>query len=180
MNYTSLEKYGIKLFPLTADKIELVRNWRNNPKISQYMEFSEYITSDMQKKWFEKINNSNNNFFYTINVEGKDIGLINIKDVDFQEKTGETGIFIWDDEYLNSDYAIRAVLCIHDFAFQELSLNKLLGHTLSNNKRAIRLNSFLGYKILPNQENIVNQRCELTKDDYFKSTNKVRLLFQKN
>ena len=46
------EKYGVKLERLTADKIELVRNWRNDPKISQYMEFRDHITAEMQKKWF--------------------------------------------------------------------------------------------------------------------------------
>ena len=40
----SFEKYGITLKRLTVDKIELVRNWRNDPKISQYMEFRDYIT----------------------------------------------------------------------------------------------------------------------------------------
>ena len=133
----------------------------------------------MQKKWFEKINNSDNNFFYTINVEGKDIGLINIKDVDFQEKTGETGIFIWDDEYLNSDYGLRAIFCIHDYAFYKLNLNKLLGHTLNNNRRAKRLNESIGYKTLPNQGNILNQKCELLKSDYEIKTEKLRLMLKK-
>jgi hypothetical protein len=54
------EKYGVKLERLTADKIELVRNWRNDPKISQYMEFRDHITAEMQKKWFASVDNENN------------------------------------------------------------------------------------------------------------------------
>ena len=47
-----LEKYGICLEKLTHDKIELVRRWRNHPKIRRYMEFREEITPEMQEKWF--------------------------------------------------------------------------------------------------------------------------------
>ena len=86
-----LEKYGIILKRLTYDKIELVRNWRNDPKISQYMEFRDYITLEMQEKWFQKINNDNN-FFFIIEYEGKEIGIANIKDIEYKEKTGEAGI----------------------------------------------------------------------------------------
>ena len=67
-----LEKYGVTLKQLTHDKIELVREWRNDPKISQYMEYREYITSEMQEKWFEETNNDKN-YFFLIEFEGKEI-----------------------------------------------------------------------------------------------------------
>ena len=166
MTHNIIEGFNLKLIRLTEDKIELVRRWRNDPKISQYMEFRDYITSDMQKKWFEKISKSDNNFFYIINVEGKDIGLINIKDVDFQEKIGEPGIFIWDDDFLNSDYSFRASLCLLDFAFYTLNLEKMVAHVLCDNKRAIQFNKIWGYKLSKNQEGIYNQEYTLSFNDY--------------
>ncbi len=39
-----LENYGVRLKRLTHDKIELLRQWRNDPKIQQYMFYREYIT----------------------------------------------------------------------------------------------------------------------------------------
>ncbi len=39
-----LENYGVRLKQLTHDKIELLRQWRNDPKIQQYMFYREYIT----------------------------------------------------------------------------------------------------------------------------------------
>jgi len=58
-----LSNYDITLVRLTYDQLELVRNWRNDPKISQYMEFRDYITPEMQIKWFNKVNNRNNYYF---------------------------------------------------------------------------------------------------------------------
>lgn len=174
-----INKYGVTLRPLTHDKIELVRKWRNDPKISQYMEFRGVITPEMQEKWFERISKSGSDFYFLMVVDGKEIGLINVKDVDWDKKTGETGIFIWDDDYLNSDYAIRFIIAIHDFSFEELGLESLHGHTLSNNKRANRLNKAIGYDVLPSQEIVANKACFLIKENYYKKTELLRALLGK-
>ena len=51
----------------------------------------------MQEKWFEKINNDNN-FYFIIEYEGREVGMINIKDVDYEKRTGEPGMFLYDDD----------------------------------------------------------------------------------
>ena len=158
-----LEGYGVKLRRLTEDKIELVRKWRNDPKIQQYMEYREYITPEMQKAWFKKIDNDNN-FYFIIEYQGKEIGVINIKNVDYERKTGEPGIFIYDDACLNLDVGIRASLCQNDFIWNVLNLEWLHGHVLKSNKRAVRMNALFGYKLLPEQENKELQECILTRD----------------
>ena len=171
-----LEKYDIVLNRLTHDKIEMIRNWRNSSKIARFMEFREYITPEMQEKWFKSIDNENN-FFFIIEYEKKEIGLINIKDVDYEQKTGEGGIFIFDDAYLNSDVSFRANLCISDFFFETLGMEKLIVHILSDNKRAIKYNLMFGYEKQPNQEKINNQLYCLEKEIYFKKRSLICKLF---
>ena len=171
-----LEKYGVILKRLTHDKIELVRNWRNDPKISQYMEFRDYITPEMQEKWFQKIDNDTN-FFFIIEYEGKEVGLINIKDIDYEEKTGEGGIFIHDVECLNSDISFRSVLCMFDFFFETLGLEKNKAHILRDNKRAIQYNKMLGFELQSNQENVYNQLYILDKEKYLKKRTLISRLF---
>lgn len=171
-----ITNYGIILSRLTEYKIEVVRNWRNDPKIAQYMEFKDYITPKMQLDWFKKINNDNN-YFFIIEFEGREIGLINVKEIDNDEKMGEGGIFIYDDNYLNSDVSFRASLCLNDFCFETLQLKRMKAHILRNNKRAIQFNKFLGYKIAENQDGILNQLYYLTKDDYSIKKEKIIKLF---
>jgi RimJ/RimL family protein N-acetyltransferase len=163
---TIIEKYGITLRRLTKVDIELVRNWRNDPKISKYMEFRDYITPEMQEEWFDKINNDHN-FFFIIEKDEKKIGLINIKDIDYDQKTGEGGIFIYDDEFLNNDISFRATLCICDFFFETLNLEREIAHILRDNKRAIQYNLMLGFEKQPNQDNVYNQIYYLEKEKYF-------------
>ena len=95
-----------------------------------------------------------------------------IKDIDYQSKRGEAGIFIWDERYLNSDVSFRATFALFDFAFDDLKLNRIISHVLSDNKRAIQFNKLMGFKLLTGQENIYNQEYNLDITDYIRVKNK--------
>ncbi len=169
-----ITKYGVTLNRLTQDKIEMVRQWRNNPKISQFMEYRENITFEMQQKWFEEINNDNN-YYFIIEYENKEVGLVNVKNIDYKEKEGEAGIFIYDDSLLNSTISFQAILCLYDFCFETLNLDKMIAHTFRNNKRAIKFNKIFGYQISENQERIENQMYILRKKEYFENRSYISL-----
>lgn len=167
-----ISKYGVTLRQLTEDKLEMVRNWRNDPKISQYMEYRDYITPEMQINWFKKINNKHN-YYFIIEFEGKEIGLSNLRDIDYEKGEGEGGIFIYDDEYLNSTVSFQTDLCLHDFAFEGLKLKRIIAHIMKDNKRAIQYNKMQGLKLQPNQENVVNQLYTLELNDYIEAKKKL-------
>lgn len=170
-----IEGYGVKLKRLTHDKIELLRQWRNDPKIQQYMIYREEITPEMQEKWFQKINNDNN-FYFIIEYEGKEIGCVNIKDIDYEKRTGEPGIFIYDDEFLNTDVPMRASFCQGDFIWDTLQLEELHIHVLKSNQRAVKENLFFGYELLPDQENQDNQEYVLTRKRMIEVSKRVNRL----
>lgn len=172
-----VQGYGIALTRLTVEKIELLRNWRNDPKIQQYMEYREYITPEMQRNWFARIDNENN-YYFIISCEGKDIGLVNLKDIDYQRKCAEPGIFIYDDDYLNGDTGVRAALLNTDFAFDELKLDFLYGHVLKTNKRSIRFSSLFGYKISDGQDDVVNQLYTLDRETYLQKRDYLKRLLR--
>lgn len=173
MEINPITKYGVTIRPLTHDKIEMVRQWRNHPKISQYMEFRDEITPEMQEKWFQKISSSGRDFYFIIEVEGKEIGLINVKDVDFKKKEGEPGIFIWDDIYLETDVPMRASFCFFYFVWEILMLDKLIAHVLNDNPRAIQMNKGLGYSISNNQDGIYNQEYTLNRGTFYRKNEKI-------
>ena len=169
-----LEGYGVTLRRLTHDKIETVRQWRNDPKIQQHMFYREYITPEMQERWFAKLDKKCN-FYFIIEYNGKEIGLINIKDINWETKIGEPGIFIYEDEYLNGDAAIRASFVMTDFGFYTLGLELLKGHILPNNKRAVRFNKAIGYSI----SNAETNEWALDLANYEKHTKSLREYLKK-
>ena len=168
-----LENYGVKLVRLSAEKIELVRNWRNDIKISQFMEYQKFITPEMQKEWFDSINNDNN-LYYIIVYKEEEIGLINIKDINYENKSGEGGVFIFNDRYLNTDISYKSHICLFDYYFLKLNLDIIKSHVRGFNQRARRLTLYMGFKPINETEYI------LTKDDYLNNSNRIRLVNKYN
>jgi UDP-4-amino-4,6-dideoxy-N-acetyl-beta-L-altrosamine N-acetyltransferase len=169
----TINQYGVTLQRITEDDLELLRYWRNQQSVKQYMDYREYITPEMQKKWFASVNNKFNYYFIII-FEGKKVGLINAKNFSYENGFGEGGIFIWDQDYINSFAAVFSTLCILNFVFIETKLCKLSrARILKDNERAIHYNTVIGYKLCPGQENVVNQLYELSLDDYITSTQRL-------
>jgi UDP-4-amino-4,6-dideoxy-N-acetyl-beta-L-altrosamine N-acetyltransferase len=165
--------YGIELTLLAEEDIELVRQKRNSAHVRRHMEYREEITPAMQEKWFRSIDNEHNNY-YVITTKGKKVGLINGAEVDWDKhETGNGGIFIWEEEYWNTLIPVSASLLLTDISFI-VGLERIYIKVLRDNPRAITFNRMLGYKQLPGQENVYNQRYLLTEDAYREATARLK------
>ncbi len=162
---------------LTLDDIELVREHRNSSEVSQFMEYREQITSEMQVTWFNSINN-NFNLYFVIEYKGKKIGLINGKDIDWENGTMETGVFIWEQNYLNTHIPLIAVLVFGELGVLTFGLTAY-AHILKSNHRAKRYNKLLGFQICDDQENVENQLYKMTRESYLKKAKFIRGAFLK-
>jgi hypothetical protein len=166
-----LEQYGVKLVRVQEPDIEMLRVWRNS--VSEFMEYRTHITPEAQKAWFSTIDNQFN-YYFIIWFEGKQVGLINAKNFDPVQGFGEGGIFIAEKEYINSFAAVFATLCMLNFMLVKLDVCKISRiRILRTNERAIQYNQLLGYKLLPGQEDVLNQMYELHVDDYLKMGSKL-------
>lgn len=168
-----LSNYGITLKRLTHDKIEMLRGWRNDPKIQQTMFYREYITPEMQERWFQNLDKTRN-YYFIIEFNGNEIGLINVKNIDFVQKNGESGVFIYDDRYLNTDMAYRAHLVMFDYMYEVLKLDYTYSHILEGNTRAIRFMHFLGGDVVENNAGALY--CELYAEQYLTNNNRLHFL----
>lgn len=169
-----IRKYDLVLERLKEKDIELVRNKRNQPEINSTMIFRQHIDRDMQQKWFRSINNIYNNYFL-IHHRNNPIGLINGKDINFEERSSEGGMFIWDKQYWGGIYPALASMIMSDFNFivNEFETNYI--RILHSNPKAKAHNQLLGYKPSTNfPANDQYQIFELTKKDYLITGNKLR------
>jgi len=170
-----LSRYGINLRRVENSDIELIRKWRNHPDIRKYMEYQKKISKAQQIKWFSEINNELN-YYLMINVGGKDVGVINCRDVNLIDNYGEGGIFIWDKEYLKSPIPVFASIILIDFIFNELKIgDKSFIRIMKNNVRAIEYNKALGYFLIPGQVGVKNQWYLLTRDGFNKKAKKIMI-----
>ena len=160
-----LSKYGITLARLREEDTELVRQWRNSPQITQFMEYREYITPEMQQDWFKSIDNLDN-FYFVIEYEGKKIGLINSSKIEWDTVSSEGGIFLWDEQYYETFVPVWASLCLLETSYFILGAGKSVIKTLRDNERAKKLNIHLGYELMAGQEDVYNQVYVMTASSF--------------
>lgn len=170
-----LTKGNFRFLKIQKDDLELLRHWRNSPRINQFMEFREYITPEMQQEWFESVNNDKN-LYLIIEHDYKKIGLLNAKDISWEEATIEGGIFFWEEEVYNSPIPAFVSILFAELMIRILRLT-IYAHILKTNDRAIRYNLQLGFELCPGQENVENQLYILTPENYLKKSAKLRKAF---
>ena len=172
-------KYGITISRLKEKDIELVRQMRNSPEIQRNMYYRQHITKAMQKKWFKSINNKENGYFI-IEYKGNKIGLIHGKDNNYQKRTSEGGIFIWDKTHIGTSVPALASLIMDDYTFIIINFNATYAKVLNENKTTIEYNRLMGYVPCPpvNDDKGV-QWMILTRENYLKRMRLLRVAVAK-
>ena len=165
-------KYGITLSLLKECDLEMVRQWRNDPVVVNNYEFREYITPEMQKAWFESINNLNN-FYAVIEYQGEKVGVINIKNIDWEKREGEGGIFIPDQKYHMTSLPAILSYMTTELQFTLFGWEVGFASVLKENAASRNFIKSLGFEICPGEENKVNQRYFNTFKNFKKKAGKL-------
>jgi len=166
-------KYNVCLHRLDVHQLELLRYWRNNNYISQYMDYKVHITENMQKEWFNKINNINN-FFFIIEFDDTPLGLINTSNINWETGVADTGLFVWEEIYINSPVPVLASLSMLDVFFTLFGLTKVTAKVKNDNVKAINYNASLGFSFVNIFKNTDFSLYELSAERYFKHANALR------
>ena len=174
-----LEGYGIKLKRLRYEDIEMLRMWRNSDSVKQFMSFREYISIDMQKRWFASLK-EDRDFYFIIYKDDYPVGLTEIKSVTEDKSSGDLGIFIAESESLQIPMlTYRAIFTVIDFAFEQLQLTELTASILPDNQRAIRFNESFGFKPSLDQSSKELLYYTLSKDDYQKKSTSIKKILNR-
>jgi len=173
------EKYGIKFNRINENDLETVRAWRNSDFVRSKMLYQEYISAEMQKKWFLSVNNENN-YYFIVQYNNEDVGVANIKDIVNNE--GESGFYLVNESYKNTSIAPLFNIVFGYFLFDVLGLVKLRIHVRKDNPEALKFNMFLGYKMIEEKCGDNFYYLELTKADFAnnKKINKLLNYISKN
>jgi len=165
-------QFGVTLVRLKEEDIELVRQWRNSPRIRERFAYREYITTEMQKSWFRSISNLHNFYFVIIWQEEK-IGVINAREIDWQNRKLESGIFIRDQKYWNTPVPSIVSVMMTQLFFRIFGWDHYHARILKSNTAAIRYNRSLGYTLCEGQEENENQLYILRREVFEKRSVKL-------
>jgi len=168
-----LFKYGITLERLKQEDIELVRRWRNSDPVRLNMEYRDIISPEQQIAWFKSVDNLQNNYLM-IHYKGEKIGLLNDKNVNWDDRTSESGLFLGRTEFYATFVPYLVSVAGIEATFYFLNWKKQFAHILRSNSNAIRYNTQLGYRLCEGQENVENQKYEMTRESFELAAGKIR------
>jgi UDP-4-amino-4,6-dideoxy-N-acetyl-beta-L-altrosamine N-acetyltransferase len=168
-----ITRYGITLERLQSEQSEMVRLWRNDPKISQFMFYKGEITAAMQQEWFASIDNEQN-FFFIIHYKSAPVGLINISSIDWENKTAYTGLFIYDEQFWSSDVPVMASLALLDVFLLLFDIQIVYAKVKGTNIVAHNYNTALGFSRTKKIEHSLGYEYMLQKEIYLLETKELR------
>lgn len=142
-NYKANYK-SIVLNPLLECDIEDMRVLRN--KYRHCFIYSEIISQDEQKKWYDKYINTPNDYMFSINKVGYNdfIGAVGLYDI--KNNIGEFGRLMLDKEKITENgLGVDIVLCACKIAFEQLQLDKIKLEVFQDNIAAYKTYQKAGF-----------------------------------
>ena len=138
----------ISLVPITKAHTEFIVKWRNNKRVYDSFIFSEKFTTEMHNDWLDKRVSTGEVVQFIIYVKAKEkpIGSVYFRDIDYEKKVAEYGIFIGEDEYVGKGYGTETTKIALEYAFNELKLQKIFLRVFADNKGAIKTYRNVGFE----------------------------------
>lgn len=131
---------------LRESDLEMVMDWRMRPYVTEFMNTDPVLTIEGQKKWFERIENCNDQINWIINVDNHPVGLINVVDIDRINSRCSWGYYIAEKEIRSLKLALYLEWSLYDYVFEELKLHKLCNETWVENQQVVKLHIMCGGK----------------------------------
>lgn len=148
----------VTLKRLQEGDLEMLRNWRNDPKIRNVMFYQEHISQEMQLNWFKNL--GTNDYYFIIETANTAVGLIHLNVDEETPDKAAAGLFIHDDSYWGTPIPVSSSLAILHFAFDEIGLKQVVAKVRKDNSAAIRYNRSLGFS------NIEGEYQTMSKDSF--------------
>lgn len=144
---------NVRMTRLCEEDLEMVRDWRMRPYVTEFMNTDLVITTMDQKEWFYRIKDRDDQINWIIRADDRPIGLINLVDIDIINSRCSWGYYIAEREARSLKLALYLEWNLYDYVFDVLNLNKLCNETWVENEQVVKLHKMCGGK----QDGIMRQ-----------------------
>lgn len=137
----------LKFRKITEDDLEMIMNWRTKPEVSSYMYTDFEPSMDRQREWFETINRESSRRDWIIHVDGEDVGLVSLVDINEVNKRCVWAYYLGSPNVRGKGVGRNVELNILDHVFDTLKLNKLCCEVYVSNEKVIAIHEKYGSRI---------------------------------
>ena len=136
----------LNLIELPKDIQMQCRNWRNSPNVTQYF-IIKYIDEQVHINWLKSLKeNAPKNIAFTIKADEDFIGMTYLKNIDYDLKTAEIGIYNHKIDMINKGIGSKALNFIINFSKNKF--NYLTIQCFDENIKAVYLYQKIGFQFI--------------------------------
>lgn len=128
--------HGVSLGPIDRKHLELMRTWRNNPKIWAWCRQNTLITDLAQEQWYARQSNDPTVRMFMINDErGQPAGVCGFTSIDWVNRRAEFSLYIGPEKHGNG-FGKLGLQTLLAYGFKTMGLNCIWGETFDGNPAA--------------------------------------------
>lgn len=147
---------------IREEDLKMLLSWRNSDRIRNVMLTDHEITWEEHYNWFKRNEHNNPPRNLIFEYQGTPIGYIGYTDYDEENKTCSPGCYLSDNIIIPIDAGMTLFVTTMDYAFKVLGMNMLRTEVFKYNKRVVKLDKLLGYRIIGEKDVEKNGKVEVT------------------
>lgn len=137
----------ISLEKIKEKDLSLIAQWKTNKSITKYIDTKPIITLKEQLRWLEKIRSDKRCRYWIINNYGIKIGIVKLKDIDFNNKICNLEYYIGDLHFRGRKITPILIYNIYEYVFEHMNFKQIRCNIKTSNKQAIHISKNMGYEI---------------------------------
>lgn len=134
--------------PLGAEMLEMVRVWRNSPRISDNMLDNQLITAAQQKSWFLGLEGDASRRYLVFHLHDIPVGMLYFTEI--EEHRCNWGCYLGAEAVWPGSGLLLEVAAL-DYAFTQLNVDCLRAAVLEFNQAPQRIHRIFRYRLVERQ-----------------------------
>jgi RimJ/RimL family protein N-acetyltransferase len=138
---------GVSLAPSTLEDFKAFPRWAAQPEVTYFwgLRAGEWTDATSEER-FREIAKDERTVHWSIQVDGRSVGITGIEGIDWIRRQGESFIAIGEHGLYGRGIASEAVRLRTRFAFRELNLHRVYNYIVYDNVGSRRANEKVGYR----------------------------------
>ncbi|MCR5657641.1 MAG: GNAT family N-acetyltransferase [Butyrivibrio sp.] len=124
--------------------------WRNNPRVRNNFIYREVFTNEGHEAWMKNKVETGEVVQLIIceNENEEPVGSVYLRDIDYDKKEAEYGIFIGEDSAIGKGFGNEAAKLMCAYARDELGIKRLILRVFKDNAAAMKSYEYAGFRFL--------------------------------
>lgn len=133
------------LRPMEDGDLDLVRQWRNSPRVRANMYTRHEISQNEHQEWWVKVKNASSQKYFIYQLEGIDLGVVGFTQIDSVNSHCSWAFYA--SESAPRGTGSKMEFLALEYVFFQLKMHKLHCEVLAFNTAVIELHKKFGFKV---------------------------------